>query len=491
MACVDLHALPLQVLLRRRAEWRDQPAAVVDCDKPQGQILWVNKAARASHIQPGLRYSAALSRNLELRASVVDDEEIASTVASVTERLWHFSPRVEPSPSTPGVFWLDAAGIVPLYPTLEEWARRIRDDLWAAGFRASVAVGFTRFASYAAARVAQTRGGTTVFESPRQEYAHSRGVLIDRLGFAPRLRDTLGELGIVRLGQFLDLPAAGVRRRFGAAAADLHRRARGDTTVLDPAPPTELLVRTVILDRPEANLERLMVVIEELLTPLCEALRRRHEALGAVCLRLTTDDKRSVDETLEPAEATLDQSLLESLIRLRLATVSLFAGVTEVEVEVRGGAIENRQLDLFTKPPRDLTAARRALARIRAEFGNAAVVRASLQDGHLPEARFVWGPFERLELPCPRQVDERPLVRRFFPCAVELPLRSRHEPDGWMINLADGPIEEVVGPHIVQGGWWMRDVERHYYYVRSRSGRWLWIYNDRRRRLWFMQGEVE
>ena len=54
-----------------------------------------------------------------------------------------------------------------------------------------------------------------------------------------------------------------------------------------------------------------------------------------------------------------------------------------------------------------------------------------------------------------------------------------------------GPVEEVIGPHVVSGGWWIREISRDYYYVRTRSGRWLWIYNDRRRRRWFLQGEVE
>ena len=55
MACIDLPAFPLQLLLHRRPEWREQPVAVVDSDRPQGKILWVNERARASRILPGMR----------------------------------------------------------------------------------------------------------------------------------------------------------------------------------------------------------------------------------------------------------------------------------------------------------------------------------------------------------------------------------------------------------------------------------------------------
>ncbi|MDP7640334.1 MAG: DNA polymerase Y family protein, partial [Candidatus Hydrogenedentes bacterium] len=75
---------------------------------------------------------------------------------------------------------------------------------------------------------------------------------------------------------------------------------------------------------------------------------------------------------------------------------------------------------------------------------------------------------------------------------VPLPPRARHEPDGWLIaGIADGPVEESIGPHIVSGGWWRKEIERAYYYVRTRKGRWLWIYYDQKRRRWFLQGEVQ
>lgn len=83
------------------------------------------------------------------------------------------------------------------------------------------------------------------------------------------------------------------------------------------------------------------------------------------------------------------------------------------------------------------------------------------------------------------------MVRRYFHPPIPLPMRSKHEPDGWILDFADGPVEEVLGPHVLHGGWWLREVRRDYYYARTRNGRWLWVYHDRRRRRWFLQGEVE
>ncbi|MFB3820091.1 MAG: DNA polymerase Y family protein, partial [Candidatus Methylomirabilales bacterium] len=68
LACIDLPAFPLQLLLQDHPEWRGLPAAVVAEDKPQAALLWVNEHARRAGILPGQRYAAALSLALDLRA---------------------------------------------------------------------------------------------------------------------------------------------------------------------------------------------------------------------------------------------------------------------------------------------------------------------------------------------------------------------------------------------------------------------------------------
>ena len=71
MACVDVAAFPLQLLLRDHPDWKDHPAAVVDRDKAQGTILWVNHRARAMCILPGMSYGAGLALSRHLRADVI------------------------------------------------------------------------------------------------------------------------------------------------------------------------------------------------------------------------------------------------------------------------------------------------------------------------------------------------------------------------------------------------------------------------------------
>jgi len=158
LACVDIPALPLQLLGRRHPEWMNTPAAVVAEESPQARLLWVNERARQLRILPGMRYTTALSLSGELRAGAVRPDEIAGAVRQIAECLRNFSPHIEPSAEEPGVFWLDGAGIDGLFRSAAGWGRAIRDGLDGIGFAARVVVGLTRYGTYAVARSRTAEG---------------------------------------------------------------------------------------------------------------------------------------------------------------------------------------------------------------------------------------------------------------------------------------------------------------------------------------------
>lgn len=490
-ACVNCPALPLQLLVGLHPDWRRHPIVVVDRDKPNGVIQWTNAAAREFRIFPGMRYAAGLALAPELRGGEVDDLAVKQAVADLARRLWNFSPRIEPAPNEAGVFWADVSGMGVVYPSLSGWAEAVRDDFREAGFRASVAVGFTRFGSYAAAR---SRADTIVFATPAEEQAHVNSVPMSRLRLHADLQDTLYKLGVTTIGQFLTLPDRGLRKRFGADAEALYRLAKGtDWRPLQPLPPRDPATCSTMLDYPESDSGRLLAYLADLLRALLSELAEYHERLETFYWRFTLDNNDQQTGEISPAAPTCDANQILSLVRLNLEQIRLPSGVVEIWASATGKPITEHQVDLFQEAPRrNAEAAHRAFAQLRAELGNDAVMVARLGAGHLPEAQYRW---ERLsDLPCPRPGSPAtmPLVRRIYRPAMPLPPRDRHEPDGWLIaGVTEGPVEEVVGPQLITGGWWRAEVARAYYYVRTRNGRWFWIYHDLKRRRWFLQGEVQ
>lgn len=491
MACVDLPALPLQLLLRRRPEWRAHPAGVVEDDRAQAPLTWVNEAARRCHILPGMRRNAALSLARTLRVDTVDPQEIAAARAEILSALRFFTSGVEPSRAEPGVFWLDATGLSLLYPSLQHWAERIVEELRRRGLHAHVVVGTTRFGTYALAR---SGPGARCLRDETEEQDLARRVPLDRLALPPRVRDALLKLGVRRLGDFVDLPAAGIRRRFGEEAHRLHRLARGDLYApLQPESEEEALAATETLDPAEREVDRLLAVVGRHLGTLRKVLRQRNRSLRRLHLYLRLENGSEREESLQPAEPTLDTAILLELLRLRLQGKPLDDAIEFLKIEIETARPSQTQSELFTAlTDRDPAAAERALARLRALLGTGRIRCARLVDAHLPQARVRWEPFERLVEARPRSVHERPLVRRLLDRPVALPGHSRREPDGWMIlGLEGGAVEEVVGPFVIEGGWWVREVRREIHYVRTASSGWLWVYYDRRRRRWFLQGAVE
>jgi protein ImuB len=557
-ACVSVPALPLQLLAATHPEWRSLPAAVVDVDEPNGVLLWVNAAAWRARLRPGMRYASALALERRVRAGVVTPTQVTEAVGAIVATLRLHTPHVEPSSEEPGVFWIDASGLESLYTSVEAWARTVVRAVRGMNLEVRLACGFTRFGTYALARSA---GGASKSRAAAQrmlvcasedvEQRLVREVRLERLGIDPKLRDALARLGVHTVGDFVRLPADGIRRRFGEEASHLHRRARGQAwDPLVPLAPEEPRVRSLLLDDPVSNADLVLFVVRRLLGELTASLAAREQAVRAVTVTLHRGLRRDTAPlvlAVAAAEPTLDEGVLLDLVRLRLEAAlreerapSRRGSFREIEVAVEAAAAGSDQLRLFhERTRRDLAAGARAIARLRAELGEDAVLRAVLREGHLPEATYAWERADGLRAPSPRVVLSRPLVRRIYERPLALPPRPfRERDDCWIPPAAGdqapfpsgtgrrrsgayardgsgrvqdhaqdhgkdhanghvlggnvhGRVDHMTGPYIVSGGWWNREIHREYHYARTEDGEILWVYYDRPRRRWFLAGKVE
>jgi len=491
-ACVDLPAFALQVLLRRQPDWRAHPVAVVESVGPRGMIHAVNRRAQALGVRPGMRHAAALTLAAGLRAGPVAVAELHGAADEVVERLLRFTPGVEPAVAEPGVFWLDARGLERLHASLARWAEQIRAEIERLSLRPTLVVGFSRYGSYAVARATR---GVLVLSTPAEELAAARGAALDRLGLPVPALEALRKLGIDTAGAFADLPAAGIARRFGPRAWELHRQATGGFELpLAPRrriPPGQARAR---LDDPETRVSQLLAVIERLLRELLDELARRGRKLAGVHVGFRFDRLGEHVEHLKPAAPTLDAAQVLGLVRLRLAALRrLPDSVIEIQLLADEAPDDPRQPPLEAgRPRRDLSAANRALACVRAELGDDAVTRARLREAHLPEAAFGWEPLVRLDASRPREAGPGRAVRRIYVRPQGLARRPRHEPDGWMPRGPEqGPVLRSCGPYVVAGGWWDEPVHREYHFAELRTGEIVWVYYDRREGRWFLHGRVE
>ena len=476
-ACVNVRAFPLQLLLARNPSWKHAAAAVVSKDTPQGIVLWVNARARQKGIQPGVTYAYALNVDRGIRAGTITEDDVRRGIQEITVLLRDFSPDVEPCETPPGFFWINATGLGTLYTGQRSWATDILDRLREKNLLASIAVGFSRFGTFA---VSANVAGISAFATATDEQNTVLSVPVAQLGLPQETVDLLELLKVRTVRDFLALPPDGVRKRFGDEAYTLHVHARGEIVVpLQPSRDEEPLEASVNLDSPESGSGRIFFRIARMVHPLIRRALNRGELITGLSWTFNFEGDFPVRYAVTPAAPTTSEHQLLELAKLRLESIELGEGIMGLSVHVDATPVKPGQATLFeTDPPRDLSSANRALARVRAQFGTESTVHARLRDAHLPEASFAWEPAERTRIPKPDMSPDSPLVRRLYtsPISCETSARTFHRESG---------------PHIISGGWWMRGVHREYHFARDNGRRLLWIYFDRVREQWFIQGEVE
>lgn len=528
IACLELPALPLQLALRANPEWLAHPAVVIASDKPTALVLHANDAARALMILPGMRYAAARALSPELRASVLDEDLLAAEQDELARALALFTPNVEPAGrAADGRFFLDPSGLDRLFGDSRSWAESVHRYLTGRGLSATLVVGYHRFRTEALA-LASSRRGVFVLRSVEDERDRALLVPLARLDLTEKLRDALVRLGVHTVGDLLRLPGDALRTRFGKDAQALHAAASAGA----PLPVQGLVfsepVRTTIeLESPDDDTTRLLFALRGALLTLAERLVPRGEAIARLSITLAVERGEAVSMALEPAQPTRDVALLVDLVRLRFGTLALPSRCTQIELVVFGVRNPTEQLALFPqKERRDAKAAARAMARVRAAFGPQSVTRARLRPAHLPEASFTWEP--ATELTPPQQLalpgvvgpaldddslvsaepfadslasDALPgeklprLARVLLPRPLPLPDPPTLSDDPWPGPGAQGPVVRLSGPHRVSGGWWgtrtAAAIERDYYWAETRRGDLLWVFYDRPRRRWFLQGRAD
>jgi len=490
VSCVLLPSLPLQIVLRDKPHWHGAPIAVVDDEGPSGRITHLNALAKKSGLRIGMRQTVARDLLSNLHAALVSPEETAEVTRELRSALQTFSPRVE-TVDEEGIFHIDPEGLRRLYGGHRNWATCIHRYLRARHWKSSVIVGFHR---HRATAVAMTRDGVTVLESADKERELANQTHLRELGLSGEICESLAALGIETLGDFLTVPAGELHSRFGAEASALHDLFAEDLQLpIQPHVFDEPARISFQVDPPDEDQTRLLFAIKGALHSLLHQVHARAEAVQSLELTLHLEHAPIHREQIELASSTLDSMLILELVRLRLGQTKLQGAVEEVELLANTVRAHAEQVALpGHQSRRDMSAAHRALDRIRAAYGEHSVTKATIHEAHLPEASFRWEPIQHARSAAQARVPPvSSMVRRVYSRPKPLPARIPKEPEAGPSLTRNHAIEHMYGPYRVSGGWWKRLVERDYYYAETDHGDLLWLFYDRPRKRWFLHGVLD
>ncbi len=388
----------------------DAPAAVMHANR----VVARTAAAAAEGVVIGQPRRQAQRRCPEIELVDHDPARDAREFESVVRSVGELSPRLDVV--EPGWIGLAARGPSRYFGGDRALVERLTAQVGAvigAGDRGAVGVGVAdgRFASSIAARLAVRRHAPVVVE-PGGSPAFCAPLPIgwlEALGESdPELVDLFARLGLRRLGDLADLPAADVIGRFSDPGLHAHRLASGadirPPSTTDPAPERRL---DRVLDDPVAHAAAVVFVAKQLADELAGALA----AEGRVCTRLTVLLETEHGERSERSwfrSAGITAAAMVERVRWQLdGWVNLPRGS---EQEITGGIALVRltpdevradigsQLGLWGGQSEADRRAGRAIARLTTLTTEAAVTVPVWNGGRLPADRYRWVPAAGVDL---------------------------------------------------------------------------------------------
>jgi protein ImuB len=455
----------------------ETPAVVIEPRHGQLHVVAANAKAQGAGIGPGSKLSTALALVSALQTFERSPQAERRTLESLAGWAGTLTSQICIEP--PEGLLLEVSGSLRLFGSLDAIKSRLGEELTRRRleFRLSIAPTPT-----AALWLARATSNDVLL--PQALASQLGGLPLSITRWPPAVQELLRDLGVRTVGECVRLPRDGFARRVGMAYLQeldraLARRVDLRTEFKQP----KKWGAKIELFEESTNSSILIEAIEQMLDELVAELRLRQAQICTLTIGFDHLHRAPTFERFDLREPTHDRELLLHLIRDRLERIHLPTPALAISIET--GLLlplEIEAADLFERTP-VATLARALLERLKERLGATAVYGVRAVAEHRPErawaklAETVEGAFRRGEWPL---AQDRPLwlLRRPVPLGSD-EARSHYR----------GSIELRSGPERIESGWWdEQDVGRDYYVAVSSHGQRLWIFRDRRNRVWHLHG---
>ena len=498
------------------------------------RVLQASDSAQALGVRPGMKRATALALAPEL--NLVERDATLERDALRQLACWalQFTPSVSlqgdplagdagtarpAAPESCGLL-LEVEPSLRLFGGLDALITRVRTGATQLGF--AVQIGCAPSAT-GAWLLARHRDGLRAQTEP-QLNARLAALPVALLDAGRPHLATLDSIGIRTLKDLVQLPRAGLARRFGKALLIELDRAFGRQR--EPRlwfeAPLVFDARLELLAQVE-NAESLLFAARRLIVQLGGWLGARHAAVRAFELLGEHDDLPATRLTVRLADASRDIDRLTGLLRETLAVTALPAPVHTLHLhcdQITGLATANHEM--FPLPAASREGLGRLIERLQARLGRTQVQRLLLAQDHRPEAAYRLEPVDRLPHDEPSRAGTPGALRHAQPRGPAPAAKPRrggaadpktsHAAVGtlprplWLLSRPialternnrpywHGPLTLLAGPERIESGWWDDAlVQRDYFIAADDSDVLLWLYRERlpdadSRKGWFLQG---
>ena len=470
----------------------EPPIALLDTHR----IAASNAEARALGVRAGLKRATALALAPHTVLGQADAARDAAALVPVTHCALAFTPMVCLQPGRDGAaadtVLLEVQASLRCFGGMAALLQRLEASVQPLGHELRIASASTAQGAAVLARV-QPPPRCTDLDATRSALAAAPVWL-----FGPGREhwDALQGMGLHVLGDILDLPRAGLARRFGEALLDEVDAALGkrpdprEAIVLPPGFESrlELFARA---DTTEQVLHGATLLLDRLIAWLVgqHALVRRFRLVMRHESRWRQSDRTPQATALEIAlaEPSRDRAHLVMLLRERLGRARLAAPTLELCLQaedIARGAPPNAEL--FPTAQSEHEGLTRLVERLQARLGSGRVRRLVAVEDHRPERASVLVDAE------PGGVRPAGRKRTAAASSAAAPVPVASARPVWLQApqplveaasrpLLDGrPLQLLSGPERIEAGWWDGGLAgRDYFVAEAGDGALVWIYRDR------------
>ncbi len=470
------------------------PVAIAAAEKGRMKIKGVNSIASLKGILKGM--VVADCRAILPELEVIAYEENKENLLLEELALWclRYTPVV--AIDAPDGLLLDVSGCTHLWETEQNYLHDISSKLAAKGFTARIAIADTTGLAWAAARY---------YHSPAIiNTTDSTAALIQlppaALQLEPAVKERLEKLGMHRIADFIKIPRASLRQRFGAGILRQIDYATGrEKEHLQPVIVPAIYIERLPCLEPVRTATAIEIAIKNLLSALCKRLLDDEKGLRSailLCFRIDGNVQQIAIGTHEPSR-TVEH--LFKLLELKIATIEPALGIDLFTLEA--AVVEDMpvtQENLWGNSTQEEKALIELLDRIGEKIGHENIHRYIPQAHYWPERamKAVNSLQEKLPMSWPDQ-KPRPVQLLKEPELIDVAVPIPDYPP--LLFTHQGKIHKIVkadGPERIEQEWWLEESKhRDYYCVEDEAGGRYWLFrlghytnNDEENPQWFLHG---
>jgi protein ImuB len=455
-------------------------------------ITAVSRLAQQQHIETGITVADARVTLPSLH--VFDDKPGlgAKLLEGLAEWCIRYTPVV--GIDAPDGLLLNVTGCAHLWGGEEQYLTEIDTRLTNLGYNASIAMADTVGTAWALSRF-----GTTTIAEPGTQATALLELPPHSLRIEAAIAERLGKLGLKQIRDFINMPRAVLRRRFGKQLIERLDQALGnEEEIIQPVQPVEPYQERLPCLEPIVTATGIEIAVQRLLDALCMRLKQEQKGLRKAVLKCYRIDGKIETVEIGTNRASHKSNHLFKLFEIKLPGIEPALGIELFMLEAQKVEdVAPMQEKLWeTSCGLDNINLAELLDRLAGRIGSESIHRYVPAEHFWPE-RSMKRASSLEEKSTTAWKTDRPRPLQLLPNPEPI-LVTAPVPDYPPMSFRyKGKLHKVIradGPERIEQEWWLQQGQhRDYYNVEDENGCRYWLfrsghYSGEKNHQWFIHG---